>query len=417
MNPFHYQNNQLFCEEVSLAELAAQYGTPFFVYSANLIETRWREYTAALTGYDTSVCYAVKANSNLSLLAYLHQLGAHFDVVSSGELQRVLKIGAPANHIHFAGVGKSTAELRLAIEQEIGCICLESLAEADRLLALAQSMDACPRVAIRINPAIEADTHQSIRTGGSNHKFGIAEPEALTLAERLIADPRVQLEGLSCHLGSQILTIKPFVVAAKRLRAFYLRLAKNHQPLSFISMGGGFGIAYQEDQQRLEPQHWKDICALLADQPAKLILEPGRSLVAEAGALVTCVEYIKQASDLRFVIVDAAMNDLLRPSLYGAYHRVLEVRKNENKPQTADLVGPVCETGDWLARGRNLAVVAGDLVALMDSGAYAMSMSSNYNSRGRLTELFIKDNQVREIRRRETISDQWQLEQPIQSFD
>jgi len=417
VSPFCYRNNQLFCEELSLAQLADQYGTPFFVYSASLIATRWNEYTTALADWDTSVCYAVKANSNLSLLAYLHQLGAHFDVVSGGELQRVLAAGAPAGHIHFAGVGKSTAELRLAIERDIGCICLESLAEAERLLSLAEAMDACPRIAIRINPAIDVDTHRSIRTGSSDHKFGIAETEALALAEKLIGDPRVQLEGISCHLGSQILTIDPFVVAANRLRTFYLKLAKNKHQLSFISMGGGFGIAYQDNQQRLEPRHWKDIGALLADLPVKLIVEPGRSLVAEAGALVTRVEYIKQAPDRKFVIVDAAMNDLLRPSLYQAYHRVLEVRPNSNEPQTVDLVGPICETGDWLARDRKLSVAAGDLLTLMDAGAYAMSMSSNYNSRGRLTELFVKDSQVRVIRRRETIEDQWQLEQPIQSFD
>lgn len=417
MSAFCYRDNQLCCEGLSLAQLADQYGTPFFVYSANLIATRFYEYTTALAGCDSSIHYAVKANSNLSLLAYLHQLGAHFDVVSGGELQRVLMAGAPASHIHFAGVGKSTKELRLAIEQDIGCICLESVAETERLLALAAAMDACPRVAIRINPAIEADTHQSIRTGGGNHKFGIAEPEALALAERLIAEKRVQLEGISCHLGSQILTIDPFVIAAKQLRAFYLKLAKEKHSLSFISMGGGFGIAYQDNQQRLEPRHWQDIAALLADLPVKLVLEPGRSLVAEAGALVSRVEYLKQAADRKFVIVDAAMNDLLRPSLYQAYHRVLEVRANSNEPQTVDIVGPVCETGDWLARNRKLSVSAGDLVALMDSGAYAMAMSSNYNSRGRLAELFIKDSQVRLIRRRETIEDQWQLEQPIQRFD
>lgn len=417
MSAFHYRDNRLCCDETPLAQLAERYGTPLFVYSANLIAARWHEYATALAGCEADICYAVKANSNLSLLAYLHSLGAHFDVVSGGELQRVLAAGAPPARIHFAGVGKSAAELRLAVKKDIGCICLESEMEAERLLALAEEMHARPRIAIRINPAIEADTHHSIRTGGGDHKFGIAAPAALALAERLSADRRVSLAGISCHLGSQILTIDPFIAAAKQLRSFYLSLREKNHRLSFISMGGGFGIAYRDEERRLEPRRWQELRAVFADLPARLLVEPGRSLVAEAGVLLTRVEYLKRAKTRSFVIVDAAMNDLMRPCLYDAYHRVWAVESRRGKRRVYDLVGPVCETGDYLARERSLAVAAGDLLAVMDCGAYAMAMSSNYNSRSRAAELFVKDERVLLIRRRETIEDQWRLEQRIQRFE
>ena len=416
MNGFHYKENQLFCDDLPVAELARHYATPLYIYSAARMEARYQEYVAALHGCDAQVCYAVKANPNLSVIAHLHQLGAHFDVVSGGELQRVLQAGAPAAHIAFAGVGKSEQELRLAIRRQLGSINMESTAEAERILTLAQEMQSSPRVAIRINPDIQAETHPNVHTGGGEHKFGIEEEEAYALACRLAQDKRVRLCGISCHIGSQVLELDPFLVMAERLRAFYTRLLEKGHRLSFISIGGGFGIAYKENEKRLAPEKLTPIRQVFADLPIRLLLEPGRSLVADAGALLMRIEYIKRARRRNFAIVDAAMNDLLRPSLYDAYHRVQPALLRQGEARIYDLVGPVCETGDWLARDRSLCVEAGDLLALMDCGAYAMSMSSNYNSRNRPAELLVKGDQSLLIRRREDVALQVQLETPVRFF-
>ena len=414
---FEYKENQLHCEEVPLADLAANYGTPLFVYSASLIAARFREYQEALRKSKVHICYAVKANPNLSLLSLLHDLGAHFDVVSGGELRRVLAVGVPPARIFFAGVGKSLEELRFAIRHSIGSITVESPAEAARVLTLAQELKACPRVAVRINPNIRVRTHPNIRTGGAEHKFGMEENQAYEVATLLHGSPHAELCGISCHLGSQLLDVKPFWAAARRMRACYDRLQTTGCALSFISLGGGFGIAYKDHEKRLVPTELTSLGNAFADIPVTLHLEPGRSLTAEAGVLLTRVEYLKYMPSRNFVVVDAAMNDLLRPVLYDAYHRIQAVAPRvAEPPHTVDVVGPVCETGDFLARDRSLAVRAGDLLAIMDCGAYGAAMSSNYNSRARAAEVLVRNAAAVCIRARETHEQHMQPEKPVRTL-
>ena len=415
-----YQDDRLYCDQVALARLARLYGTPLFVYSERSIRDHYVAYKDALKEYDPSLRYAVKANSSLAILRLLTRLGSGFDVVSAGELRRVLRVGAAARDLVFYGVGKTHAELELAIRRGLGHIGVESRAEAERIMELATRLKKRVRVLLRINPNVRAATHRYIATGSGDDKFGIAEEDALALAEWLAPHPYVHLTGLGCHIGSQITTIQPFKQAARRLYALCERLAARGLALTHISFGGGFGIGYQENEPSLSPTQLRPLFASFARLPhvasIKFMLEPGRSLVARAGVLLTRVEYIKKGRKKVFAVLDAAMNDLLRPALYDAYHRALHVQRKHAQQRTQqlyELVGPICESGDFLARARRLAIQPGDLLAFADCGAYAMSMASNYNSRPRAAEVMVRGRRHFLIRRRETLTDQLRLESLI----
>ena len=421
MNPpsvWTYRRERLYCDQVALARLAERYGTPLFVYSARAIRAQYAAYQDALRAYAPRLHYAVKANSNLAILRLLTDLGCGFDVVSAGELHRVLRVGASARNIVFYGVGKTQAELELAVRRGLGHLGLESVAEAGRVMQIATRLKRRVRVLLRLNPNVRVTTHSYIATGRDVDKFGLAAEEALALSERLAQHPYVHLTGLGCHIGSQVMTMQPFVRAARRLSAFSKRLAARGLALTHLSLGGGFGIGYHEGESSLHPTALKPVFAMLARLPnaaaMTFMLEPGRSLVARAGVLLTEVEYIKPGRKKAFAIVNAAMNDLVRPALYGAYHRVLPVyRRRATAASMYDLVGPVCESGDFLARARRLVLHPGDLLALADCGAYAMSMASNYNSRPRAAEVMVQGRRHFLIRRRETLADQLRLERVL----
>ena len=425
MEFFPYKKGTLHCEGVALEDLANQYGTPLFVYSQSLLEERLAAYKqsceqlSSKNSNQTSIFYAVKANSNLSILRLFHQLGTGFDTVSVGEMKRALLAGAKPQDIVFAGVGKSADELIFALQKGIGCISIESIAESRRLQKICADMKTTASVAVRINPDIVADTHPSIRTGGKEHKFGVPAAQAIEILQEATAHPYMEAKGISCHIGSQILTIEPFIMAAQKMREIYKQLQSMGIKISQVSLGGGFGVSYNHKQEKpLPPEEWHKVAAVFADTDVTLALEPGRSLVAAAGILLMKVEHLKNVGNKKFVITDGAMNDMLRPALYNAYHEVVEVKEREMEREMEiqrqdtsgqkneyDITGPVCESGDILALQRQLTIEEGDLLALLDAGAYGMSMSSNYNSRPRAAEVLVKNNEAKLIRRREDFED------------
>ena len=419
MEFFPYKKGALHCEGVALEDLANQYGTPLFVYSQSLMEERLAAYKKSFESLSSknnnraSIFYAVKANSNLSILRLFHQLGAGFDTVSVGEMKRALLAGAKPQDIVFAGVGKSAQELIFALQKGIGCISIESIAESKRLQKICADMKTTASVAVRINPDIVADTHPSIRTGGKEDKFGVPAAQAIEILQEATAHPYMEAKGISCHIGSQILTIEPFILAAQKMCEIYKQLQSMGIKISQVSLGGGFGVSYNHKQEKpLPPEEWHKVAAVFADTDVTLALEPGRSLVAAAGILLMKIEYLKNVGDKKFVITDGAMNDMLRPALYNAYHEVVEVKQREMQRQGAsgqkneyDITGPVCESGDILALQRHLTIQDDDLLALLDAGAYGMSMSSNYNSRPRAAEVLVKNSEAKLIRRREDFDD------------
>ena len=415
MEFFPYKKGALHCEGVALENLANQYGTPLFVYSQSLMEERLAAYKKSFESLSSknnnhaSIFYAVKANSNLSILRLFHQLGAGFDTVSVGEMKRALLAGAKPQDIVFAGVGKSADELIFALQKGIGCISIESIAESRRLKKICADMKTTASVAVRINPDIVADTHPSIRTGGKEHKFGVPAEQAIEILQEAKDHPYMEAKGISCHIGSQILTIEPFILAAQKMREIYKQLQSMGIKISQVSLGGGFGVSYNHKQEKpLPPEEWHKVAAVFADTDVTLALEPGRSLVAAAGILLMKVEHLKNVGNKKFVITDGAMNDMLRPTLYNAYHEVVEVKESQGlniQKNEYDITGPVCESGDILALQRQLTIEEGDLLALLDAGAYGMSMSSNYNSRPRAAEVLVKNNEAKLIRRREDFED------------
>lgn len=435
MNIFHYKNQQLHCEDVSLAELAEEHGTPLFVYSQAYITDRWNAYQDGLKDLSNilpnsrqehkRLFYALKANPTLGLLKVFQQLGAGFDTVSIGEIKRAMLAGAAARDILFSGVGKSVAELEFAISSGIGAICVESAPEFERLCSIAKRLGKSANLSVRVNPDIQADTHPSIRTGGKEHKFGVSLEVAAELLAQGNKHPHINLVGFSCHIGSQILDIAPFIQAAKKMRGFYDELLAKGIKVNKVSLGGGFGVSYKEGEEVLAPEKIGEMAAAFAathpdgsDTDARLVFEPGRSLVASAGVLLTKLEYMKKGEDngvnKNFAIVDAAMNDLIRPILYDAYHEVLPLQEvPAATPLVCDIVGPVCESGDVLARQRSLAAEQGDLLAIKDVGAYSATMSSNYNSRQRAAEVLVNGATSRLIKRREPEEDLWRLEQNL----
>ena len=397
--PFTYRNGVLCADEVALSDIAGEFGTPCFVYSQSGIESAYREFAEALEGRAASICYSVKANSNLAVLALLARLGAGFDIVSGGELARVIAAGGDPRKTLFSGVGKSEAEIRFALEKDIGCINLESESELARVERIARQLRRRARVAFRVNPDIDARTHPYISTGLRHTKFGVAHAEAERLYQKAAALAHLEVVGIGCHIGSLLQDAAPFVAAAERLLALVDRLEAGGIRLKHIDVGGGIGIRYKDEPQQPPAAFVGGVLAALGKRAHALILDPGRAIVGNAGVLVTRVEYRKPG----FLVVDAAMNDLIRPALYQAWHEVKTVQESPSGGAVYDVVGPVCESADFLAKQRTLAAAEGDLLALMSCGAYAMAMSSNYNSRPRAPEVLVSGKDAVLVRRRETV--------------
>jgi diaminopimelate decarboxylase len=404
---FAYRNGVLCAEQVPLEDVARRCGTPCYVYSRAAIEHGYGQFAEALQGRRALVAYSVKANSSLAVLALLARLGAGFDIVSGGELARVLAAGGDPRRILFSGVGKTEAEITQALEAGISCLNLESEAELDRVAAVAARLGRRAPIAFRVNPDIDARTHPYISTGLKQSKFGVAFGDAEMLYRRAARMAQVEVVGIGCHIGSLMLSAGPFVDAAARIVALAERLQRGGIALAHIDLGGGFGIRYHDESPAPVREFVAGALSVLADRREMLILDPGRAVVGNAGVLLTRVEYVKMGEAKNFLVVDAAMNDLLRPSLYGAWHDVRPVRA----PQPAapavvyDVVGPVCESADFLAKDRRLAARPGDLLAVMSAGAYGMAMSSNYNTRPRAAEVLADGERMHVVRRREAIED------------
>ena len=392
-------------EGVALERIAGDVGTPCFVYSRGAIERAWREYDRALAGIPHQVCYAVKANSNLAVLDVLGRLGAGFDIVSGGELERVLAARVPAARIVFSGVGKGDTEMAAALEAGVGCFNVESAQELDRLASLAEAAGKRAPVSLRVNPDIDARTHPYITTGLEENKFGVPVDDARGLYARAAASPSLQVRGIDCHIGSQLASLEPFLDALDRLLALVDTLAGDGIRLAHLNLGGGLGIRYR-DESPPEPAALAGALAeRLAGREIVLVLEPGRSIVGNAGVLLTRVEYLKRNGPKRFAVVDAAMNDLIRPALYDAWHDIVPVRPREGVPEPYEIVGPVCESGDFLGRERPLVLEPGDLLAVRSAGAYAFVMSSNYNTRPRAAEVMVDGDRYHVVRKREKVRD------------
>ncbi len=397
----NYQDGQLYAESISLEEMARVYGTPCYLYSAPDIARNVRELQQAFGEHPHRVCYAVKANGNLSILRYLKELGCAFDIVSGGELERVRAAGGDLTQSVFSGVGKSEAEIRLALEANIGAFHVESIPELQRIDRLAQELGVVASVAMRINPAIDADTHPNIATGSRDSKFGVSSEEVMKAYDMAAGMNGIRICGVSCHIGSQLLDSRPILDAAQKLVDLSDRLQANGIALEYLDVGGGLGICYQQEQPPDAAEYVGGLLEVLKTRSQTLLIEPGRFIVGNAGVLLTCVEYIKEADTNRFAVVDASMNELIRPAMYGAWHRIMVVQQNPDcATQTYDVVGPVCETTDYLARKRDLAIREGNHLAILSAGAYAASMGCTYNARPLVAEVMIDNGQHRLIRRR-----------------
>jgi diaminopimelate decarboxylase len=393
-------------EGVALTDIARVLGTPCYVYSRQAFETAWQRWSDALAPVPHRICYAVKANSNLSILALLNRLGASFDIVSGGELERVLRVGTPARRVVFSGVGKSVQEIRRALEVGIGCFNVESLPELVRLSDLAVQMKRTAPVSLRINPDVDAATHPYISTGLKANKFGIPHEEALAAYHMAAGLPGLDIVGIDCHIGSQMLDPAPLQDAFAAVVRIVDALADNGIHLRHIDMGGGIGIAYEAgDKVPALDSVYQPMFAALKDRHLELWVEPGRSIAGAAGTFLTRVEFIKDTGDKHFVIVDGGMNDLIRPALYSVWQNIRVVDSSATRPLTCDVVGPICETGDFLGKNRSLCVNPGDLLRVDDAGAYGFVMASNYNSRPRAPEVLVDGTQFRVIRRRETLEE------------
>ncbi len=412
MDYFNYRGDTLYAEEVSLIELAERYGTPCYVYSRATLERHWHAFDQALSTHPHLICYAVKANSNLAVLNVLARLGAGFDIVSVGELERVLRAGGDPSKVVFSGVGKTVVELRRALEVGIFCFNVESEAELYRLNQVAGELGKRAPIALRVNPDVDAKTHPYISTGLKENKFGIdltRAPQVYAEAARL---PNLNIIGVACHIGSQLTELAPFVDALQRVLILVKQLSQQGIELQHLDLGGGLGVCYRDETPPQPFEYGQTLMQVLAQQPYQILLEPGRAMVANAGILLTKVEYLKHTSSKHFAIVDAAMNDLIRPALYQAWQEILPVVQPPPPVEVYhyDIVGPICETGDFLGKARPLALREGDLLAVRTSGAYGFAMSSNYNSRPRAAELMVDGKRVAIVRKRETIANLLELE-------
>ena len=405
MDAFNYRDGELFAEGVALSAIAERFGTPTYVYSRAHIEAQYRAFADALSGMPHLVCFAVKANSNLGVLNVLARMGAGFDIVSRGELERVLAAGGQADKIVFSGVGKTRDDMRRALEVGVHCFNVESTDELERLQIVAAELNVRAPISLRVNPDVDAGTHPYISTGLKENKFGIAIADAEDVYIRAAQLPNLEVVGVNCHIGSQLTTLEPFIDALDRLLALVDRLGDCGIHLRHIDLGGGLGVRYRDEEPPLAADYIKAVRERLDGRDLALVFEPGRFIVANAGVLLTQVEYLKHTEHKDFAIVDAAMNDLIRPALYQAWMDVTAVRPRDTAPRTYDIVGPICETGDFLAKGRELALAEGDLLAVHSAGAYGFVMSSNYNTRGRTAEVLVDGAQAFEVRRRETVAE------------
>ncbi|MGL4316085.1 MAG: diaminopimelate decarboxylase [Pseudomonas sp.] len=405
MQAFTNRDGQLFAEGVALPAIAERFGTPTYVYSRAHIEAQYRAYADALAGMPHLVCFAVKANSNLGVLNVLARLGAGFDIVSRGELERVLAAGGDAAKIVFSGVGKTRDDMRRALEVGVHCFNVESVDELERLQVIAAELGKTAAISLRVNPDVDAGTHPYISTGLKENKFGIDIEQAPGVYARAAALPNLQVVGVDCHIGSQLTSLPPFLDALDRLLALIDQLAGQGIQIKHLDLGGGLGVQYRDEQPPLAGDYIKAVRERIQGRDLALVFEPGRYIVANAGVLLTRVEYLKHTTHKDFAIIDAAMNDLIRPALYQAWMDVTPVQPRQGEARNYDLVGPICETGDFLAKGRELVLAEGDLLAVRSAGAYGFVMSSNYNTRGRAAEVLVDGDQAHEVRRRETIEE------------
>ncbi len=405
MNFFADRGDELYAEDVALARVAEKYGTPCFVYSRAAITAAFRAYDDAFGDRSHLICYAVKANSNLAVLDVLARLGSGFDIVSGGELKRVLAAGGNARKIVFSGVGKSEAELRDALAAGILCFNVESESELVRLEYIATDMGRSAPVSLRVNPDVDARTHPYISTGLRQNKFGVGFDDALRLYRLAHASPHLHVSGIDCHIGSQLTELAPLADAAHKVIELVEQLAQEGIAVAHIDFGGGLGIRYTQESPPAPQQFVRMLVDAVGQLQHSVLIEPGRSLVGNAGVLLTRVMYLKHGQEKNFAVVDAAMNDLLRPALYAAHHDIRQVRKSDRKSDVYDVVGPVCESGDFLGQARTLALAESDLLAVMSAGAYAMSMSSNYNTRPRAAEVMVDGDAMHVVRSRERVED------------
>jgi len=404
MDYFQYKQGELSAENVAVSTIAEQFGTPVYIYSRATLERHWHAFDDAFEGLAHSVCYAVKANSNLAVLNVLARLGSGFDIVSAGELARVLAAGGRADRSVFSGVGKTVAEIKYALQQGVRCFNVESIAELSRINDVAGDLTMRAPISIRVNPDVDAQTHPYISTGLKENKFGIAIELAEAVYQQANVMANLDVVGIDCHIGSQLTSVTPFVDALERVLALIDTLAEQGIQLKHLDIGGGLGITYQDETPPSPAEYSAALRELLEGRDLEILLEPGRAIAGNAGILVTKVEYLKPTEDRHFAIVDAAMNDLLRPALYQSWQEIQPVMEKSEAPiQQYDIVGPICETGDFLGKDRALAIEAGDLLAIRSSGAYGFTMSSNYNSRPRTAEIMVDGDTVHLVRERESI--------------
>lgn len=411
MQAFHYRDNRLFAEQVPLAAIAERHGTPTYVYSRAALEGRWRAFDDALAGVPHRICYSVKANSNLGVLDVLARLGSGFDIVSVGELERVLAAGGDAAEVVFSGVGKREPEMRRALEAGVHCFNIESDGELERLAGVASSLGAVAPISVRVNPDVDADTHPYIATGLKENKFGVPIGDAPALLAKAAGLDGIAVKGVDFHIGSQLTSLGPFIDALDRALALIDTLADSGITVSHLNVGGGLGVRYAEETPPSASDYGAAIAGRIAGRELELLVEPGRAIAAESGMLLARVEYLKLGDERNFAVVDAAMNDLLRPALYGAWQDILPVeRRDESDAPLFDVVGPVCESADFLGKDRRLAIGAGDLIAVASAGAYGFVMSSNYNTRPRAAEVMVDGDAAHLVRAREQVEDLYAAE-------
>lgn len=414
MDRFEFKNGELFAEDVAVSQIAEQFGTPCYVYSREMFEKHYLAYTDAFGDYPHLICYAVKANSNLAVLSVLAKLGAGFDIVSVGELERVLRAGGDPSKVVFSGVGKQAEEMRRALEVGVHCFNVESENELDRLNEVAAAMNVTAPVSLRVNPDVDAGTHPYISTGLKDNKFGVAIDQAERVYQKAQSMSHLKVIGLDCHIGSQLTETAPFLDALDRLLVLIERLKSHGIEIEHLDLGGGLGVRYANETPPAPQEYVSAVLDKLQNSGLTVVMEPGRSIAANAGVLVTRVEFLKCTEHKNFAIVDGAMNDLLRPALYSAWQEIVPAQPRQTGESLCyDIVGPVCETGDFLGKERNLNIEAGDLLVVRSAGAYGFAMASNYNSRNRAAEILVDGENCFVARKRETIEDQLALEQAL----
>lgn len=415
MNHFEYKNQQLFAEDVAIADIIAEHGTPAYIYSRATLERHWHAFDNAFGSHPHLICFAVKSNSNIALLNVMAKLGSGFDIVSQGELERVLAAGGEASKVVFSGVAKSHAEIERALEVGIRCFNVESISELHRINEFAGKMGKIAPISLRVNPDVDAKTHPYISTGLKENKFGVSVQQAREVYRLAKTLPNVKIVGMDCHIGSQLTELQPFLDATDRLIVLMEQLKEDGITLHHLDLGGGLGVPYNGEEPPHPTEYTAALLAKLKAYPnLEIILEPGRAISANAGILVTKVEYLKSNEDRNFAIVDTGMNDMIRPALYEAYMQITEVNQSLDRPKaTYDVVGPICETSDFLGKGRELAIAEGDLIAMRSAGAYGATMSSTYNSRPQAVEILVDGAKAHLIKARADFADLWRLEKLV----